>query len=279
MPARPPGVAIALHLGRRAPVVGAPGRHLGQAAGHAVGRNRAIAVHAADQLDTAAHPAVGVVQAELEPVDHVRVSAQMPGRHDVLPLGIAVAVPRFAQRLEVAIPAPQPGPEALRGGRAVAGIGSIATLVPHVVPAQAGMALVVFGQGKQKLLRRPAQVVVVQAEPRRAARGAAPVHAGVQLAAVARLKAGVGIPAIGPLGGDGDHLGNDGFHAVLGRQVEVAVVFRPVIDARGDLDGRPQEPVTKEVHAVLSSGPVVALPVGLGRVGLAKIDCAIGEWG
>src|ERR1051325_7196731 len=61
------------------------------------------------------------------------------------------------------------------------------------------------------------------------------------------------------------------------RQVDLAVVLFPVVDAWGDLDRGPEEPVAEEVHPIFCGGPVVSLPVLPRRVRLPEVDGTIGE--
>ena len=204
--------------------------------------------------------------------------AQVARRRDVVPFGEAVAVPGLAQRAQIAVFLLKPDPEL--GGRAgaVADVHADVALVPDVVAAQAGVILVAGDQFAQKALCRGLGVVVVEAEAGEAADAAAAADVAFDLLAVARLEAGVGIFAEGPLRRRRDHLGDDGLDAVFGGQIELAVIVRPVVDAGRDLDGVPEKPVAKDVHAVFGRSAVVAVPIRLGRVGLAEVDGAIREF-
>ncbi len=115
--------------------------------------------------------------------------------------------------------------------------------------------------------QRPGAADIVAKAADRRARG----HDGAQLAAIHLDLPGVGVLAVGPIGRRVNQFGDDGLDAVLGRQIHLPVVVRPVIVARPAFDGTPHEPVTEGVQAVLSGNAIVAVPVLLGRVRLAEI--------
>ncbi len=88
-----PGKAPPLHLRGRAPLVAGPRRHVGQAGGDPVGHDGVVGIGAPDGLHAPAQEAVGVVDAEAQPVQHVRVRPRRPRGVHVLPLGDGVALP------------------------------------------------------------------------------------------------------------------------------------------------------------------------------------------
>lgn len=87
------------------------------------------------------------------------------------------------------------------------------------------------------------------------------------------------IAAKGPFGRGHAKLGDDGFAAVRGRQVELTVVVRPVKAPRFDLNRRPEKPVAENIHAIFGGDAIVARPICLGWVRFAEVDRAIGERG
>ncbi len=183
-----------------------------------------VGVDAADQVDAPLHQLVGVVDAEFQPVHHMRVLTQVARRGDVVPLGEAVATPGFAQCAQIAVLLLKPDPEL--GGRAVtvAGVHADVALIPDIVAAEAGVILVAGDQFAQPALCRGLGVVVVVAEAGEAADAATAADLAFDLLAVALFEAGVGIFAERPLRRRGDHLGDDGLHAVFGGQIELAII-------------------------------------------------------
>ena len=217
-----PGEAPPLHLRGRAPLVAGPRRHVGQAGGDAVGHDGVVGIGAPDGLHAPAQEAVGVVDAEAQPVQHVRVRPRRPRGVHVLPLGDGVALPGPADGARRVVPLAQPLPEARHRGRAVAvGAGDVA-LVPHVVRRGGRMGAVAGGQRGQESLRQAQGVRVVQAQAGEAAGGAAAAHLAVRRAPAGVHVAGVGEAPPGPLRGGRQHLGDHRGHAIRGRQVELA---------------------------------------------------------
>ena len=93
-----PGVAEDLDLGGGEPVVAAFRRHVGDGAGDAVGGDQVLRIDGADGVDAPLHLAVEVVALEGEPVEAFRVGADLDRGLDVLPFGVAVAVPGLGER-------------------------------------------------------------------------------------------------------------------------------------------------------------------------------------
>ncbi len=240
-------------------------------------RHRVGRIDGAEQVRAPAHRGVAMVEAELQPVQHVGIGAHVAGRVHVAPVGEGGAVPGARQGAQVAVLGAQPAAKGLCRGRAKAGIGRVVALVPDIVPAQARVILVSLGQGAEEALGRSAVGGMIQAQPGEAAQGRAGAQSALHTAAVTGFQAGIGVDAESPLRRGGDHLGDDRLEAVLGGQVELAVIVVPVVDARGYFDSGPQEPVPEDVHAVLGGGAIVALPVLPGRVGLAEVDRPVGE--
>ena len=169
---------------------------------------------APDGLHAPAQEAVGVVDAEAQPVQHVRVRPRRPRGVHVLPLGDGVAVPGPADGARRVVPLAQPVPEAGHRGRAVAvGAGDVA-LVPHVVRRGGRVGAVAGGQRGQESLRQAQGVRVVQAQAGEAAGGAAAAHLAVRRAPAGVHVAGVGVAPPGPLRGGRQHLGDHRGHAV-----------------------------------------------------------------
>jgi len=141
------------------------------------------------------------------------------------------------------------------------------------------MAPVAGHEFPQEALRRGADVVVVQTEAGEPAGHATAAHVALQPSSVARLVAGVRELAVGPLRRRGDHLGDDGRDPVLGRQVQLSVVGRPVVAPWRHLHRRPKEPVAKDSHPVFGGGAIVALPILPGRVRVPEVNGTVGERG
>ncbi len=191
------------------PVVGAARRQAGQRPCDPVRRNRMVWVDASDQLHAPAHPAVSVLDLELQPVEYIWLGPPGARRRHVLPVRKTVAEPGLRQRLQVAVFLPQPLSEGGSGGRAVAGVPAVVALIPDVVAAETRVPTVARRQLCQEAPRGPADLVVVEAETGEATGHTAPAHLGVQAPPVRQLDPGLVEPAPRPLRRGGDHLRND----------------------------------------------------------------------
>ena len=145
-----PGVAEDLDLGGGEPVVAALRRHVGDGAGDAVGGDQVLRVDGADGVDAPLHLAVVVLALEGEPVEALGVGADLDRRLDVVPLGVAVAVPGLGERVEVAVLRLQPVAEGGLGVGVVVDVGRVVGLVPDVVAEHARVVAVAGGERGQE---------------------------------------------------------------------------------------------------------------------------------
>ncbi len=150
-------------------------------------------------------------------------------------------------------------------------------LVPHVVAEQGGVVAIAFDQGGDEPANRIADIVIVEAKPR-ASTGLAAGRNGTVLD-LARIRheprGGEGLE--GPLRRRIVDDADNRFQAVLGGQVKLQVVVRPVVGAGRDLYGGPHEPVPQNTEADAVRAGIVPVPFLGGRIGFAEIDRAGGK--
>src|SRR5690606_8077318 len=109
------------------------------------------------------------------------------------------------------------------------------------------------------------------------ARSRAYSNSGRHGAAICAQLAGMSEFSVGPVRHGMGQFGNNGLDAVLGGQVHLAIIIVPIIVARLALNGRPHEPVAEHIEPVFGGNTIIARPVLLGGIGLAKIDGAEGR--
>ena len=279
-----PGIAVHLDLRGRQPVVATTRRHVRDGARHAVRDDQVAVVDAADRVDAELHLPVEIVPLELQPVEALGIRCYLPRRLDVLPFGIAEAVPGPCEVIERAILGLEPLPEGGNGEGVVVHVRRIVAFVPDVVAKYPRMVAVACGESFQEgagslldlraVHRQRAGTAAIGGET---AGGGRHAHDRRQRRAVGAQLACMGELADGPVGHGVRELGDDGLDAVLGSEIELAIVLLPVVATGRALDGAPHEPVPEDVEPVLGGGAVVAGPVLARRVGLAEIDGAEGH--
>src|SRR5215471_10207224 len=182
-----------------------------------MGGDAALAVAAAHQLAAPRQQPVGVIEAELQPVQPFRISAHGAGRLYLAPVAVTRPMPCLSQRPQIAaILLPEPLAEFhLRGGAVAvearharaamfrwnvgarprlerpAATAAEGALVPQIVAHQAGMILVAIGQGDEEAASRFPHVLIIKTQARKAARGARGRDGAEAALAVVRLVAGV----------------------------------------------------------------------------------------
>src|SRR5262245_60715125 len=169
-PCGDPGKSVDVDLSRGSPLIAAGIGHIRQAERDPMGGDRVVQVERADQLDPPAEPVVSVFDAELEPIEHVRVWSDRPRWLDIRPIGIRRTLPRLRKlaQARLAISLSQPGSKALGGGWAIAVRGRYVALVPNVVSTQAGVMAIAEHQRAQEGARQVTNVFGVEAKARKA---------------------------------------------------------------------------------------------------------------
>ncbi len=278
---RRPREAVDLNLRRGEPVVRAGRPHVHEAVRRAVRCDQAVLIDLADRVDAPLHLLVEVLPAELEPVERLGVGAERAGDLHIGPLGVAEALPRLRERVEIAVLRAKPLAKTRGGTIAEADVRRVEALVPHVVAEERGVVLVAAGErpeeGPHELARDPAVEAERAGVPAGESAGhRAPAHLAVHPSSVGRHEQVLGVHAERPLGDRVAHLRDDDRKAVLRGEVHVRVVVGPVEGAGRGLDRSPQKPVAEDVHPVVARRGVVALPVRARRVGLPEVDRAVG---
>src|SRR5208283_893764 len=165
--------------------------------------------------------------AELQPIQALRITAEIGRRLYVLPTCVAVPVPDTSDLLRTLVTPAQPFPQFAPGRVAIAihlprAAAVVRVLVPQIVAQQSRMVPIMFHQRDQKLLGCGANIRIIEAETGEPSGGAAAPDTAGGHAAVARQIACVRILPEGPFGRIGDELGDDYLDSVLRSQVHHA---------------------------------------------------------
>ena len=139
------------------------------------------------------------------------------------------------------------------------------------------MVSVTRDQRRQKSFCRRLCLRIVQTQSRKAADSRALADLAVLDGTVARFVTRGGVPAEGPLRRAGCKLRDDDLQSICSGEIHHAVVVGPVELARSHLDGAPQKPVAKGVHAHARRRLMVALPIFSRRIRLAEIHSTVGK--
>ena len=140
------------------------------------------------------------------------------------------------------------------------------------------MVPVPLHQSHQEFLRETFDVLVIEAEARKASRRARPGNAAPRDRIVAALEARMRVALEHPFRGRGHQLGDHDPDAVLRREVHHAVVVAPIVFPGRDLDRRPHEPVPECVRPQTGGGLMIPGPIRFGWVGFAKVDRSVWEY-
>ena len=132
-------------------------------------------------------------------------------------------------------------------------------LVKGIVGTQTGMILVPGNKLPEKSFCQLPHILIIKAKPRPSAHRAGYGVSAVGLAAFGVLHPGVGELFVRPFGSGAQDIRDNGFHSILGRQVQLPVIVIPVEFSRCHLDGRPQNQWRKELIPI-SSGRLVSSP-------------------
>jgi hypothetical protein len=127
----------------------------------------------------------------------------------------------------------------------------------------------------QELSGALADIFVVQTQSGKAARRAGARDSRVDDTIIRSAVARVCILVKHPLRRGGDHLRDHDLDPVLRSQIHHAIIIAPVVFIGRGLDRRPHEPMAERVHAGFGGGLVVARPILLRRIGLAKVHRAV----
>jgi len=223
-----------------------------------------------------------IINAELQPIQAVGITAEVRGRFHVIPRSVAVAMPHAGNLIEARITMLEPLTK-LSFGRVAITIhlrrraAIVCVLIPQVVAEKSRMIAVTLDEGDEKLLRLGAHFGIIEAQSGEAAGRAAAANAAIHNVSLAVLVSGPGPLAVCPLGRIRNQFRNHHLDPVLRRQIHHPVVIAPVVLARRGFDGAPHEPVPERVHTDTLSGGVIASPVLLRRIRFAEVHCAVRE--
>ena len=169
-----PGEAIDIYTLRGLPLLVRGLRVIFKCARRAVAGHQVPGVEFAIERDAPVEQVVRFFDAVLQPVKTFRIAAELVGRLNVFPAGIAGSMPRFAYTFERPVPEFEPVAklvlarfaEAVHLADAATVIGG---LIPEIVPKQRRMPPIVFDELCMEVQRQCFHVSVVETQARKTA--------------------------------------------------------------------------------------------------------------